>query len=400
MRFQTTVLESDGSAVEAELEASDAQTLHAQLHREGRTLLVVRPLDDDAGRAGGPIALTQRRLLLLTQALFEALDAGVPLLTTLRAVGEQEEDERIRELLADLGQRIEAGQTFSDALAAHPRAFPPVYCALVRAGEQSGSLPRVLQSIVGFLEWRLDIGATVKQAMIYPAIVATAGYAMVLFMLSFVIPRLGSVLGKMGGELPAASRALIEWSGFVAAHIGLIVVASFAAVVGAVMSLRLPAVRDAIGRVMAGLPVVRHVLATLAVAQFCRVFGVLLQAGLTMTHALELAAASVASPRFRDDVLRAKERILGGTRLIDATQEVELLPPVALSMVKVGEEAGRLPTTFERLGQLYDREVKAAVRRALSLLEPIVTVVLGLVVGGVAVLVVTTIYSAMKGVGK
>lgn len=400
MRFQTTVLESDGTAVQAELEAPDAQALHTQLHREGRTLLRVEPIDAEAARRDGPIALSQRRLLLLTQALFEALDAGVPLLTTLRAVGEQEEDERIVNLLADLGQRIEAGQTFSDALAAHPRAFPPVYCALVRAGEQSGSLPRVLHSIIGFLEWRLDIGATVKQAMIYPAIVAAAGYAMVLFMLSFVIPRLGSVLGKMGGQLPAASRMLIEASGFVAAHIGMIVLASIAAIVGGVMSLRLPAVRDFFSNLMASLPVVRNVLGTLAVAQFCRVFGVLLQAGLTMPHALELGAASVASVRFRDDVLRAKERILGGTRLIDATQEIELLPPVALSMVKVGEEAGRLPTTFERLGQLYDREVKAAVRRALSLLEPVVTVALGLVVGGVAVLVVTTIYSAMKGIGK
>ena len=200
--------------------------------------------------------------------------------------------------------------------------------------------------------------------------------------------------------MPAASRMLIEASGFVAAHIGMIVLASIAAIVGGVMSLRLPAVRDFFSNLMASLPVVRNVLGTLAVAQFCRVFGVLLQAGLTMPHALELGAASVASVRFRDDVLRAKERILGGTRLIDATQEIELLPPVALSMVKVGEEAGRLPTTFERLGQLYDREVKAAVRRALSLLEPVVTVALGLVVGGVAVLVVTTIYSAMKGIGK
>lgn len=401
MRFRTTVLESDGSQVLAELEAADEQALHILVHRQGKTLLRVKALDvAPPAEQALEVALAPRRLLLLTQALFEALDAGVPLLTTLRAVGEQEQDERVVQLLENLGRRIEAGQPLSDALAAHPSTFPPVYCALVRAGEQSGNLPRVLQSITGFLEWRLEIGGIVKQAMIYPMVIAVAGYAMVLFMLSFVIPRLGSVLSKMGGQLPAASRMLIDCSGFVAAHILAIAVGSVAAVVAIVYALRTQAAKDIAASVLGSLPVVRTVVGTLAIAQFCRTFGLLLQAGLTMTHALDLGAAAVGSPRFRADILQVKERILGGKRLTEAAQEFELLPPVALSMVKVGEEAGRLPITFDRLSQLYDREVKAAVRRALSLLEPIVTVLLGIVVGGTAVLVVTTIYSAMKGIGK
>lgn len=401
MRFRTTVLEHDGSTVQAVLEAPDEQALHVQLHRQGRTLVRANPLDAvTAAGTGGPVELKPRRLLLLTQALYEALDAGVPLLSTLRAVAEQEDDERVTTLLEDLAHRIEAGQTFSDALTAHPRAFPPVYCALVRAGEHSGSLPQVLRSIVGFLDWRLEITGIVKQAMIYPAVIGVAGYAMVLFMLSFVIPRLGSVLSKMGGHLPAASRVLLDCSGFVASHVFAIVLLTAAGVAGLVVSLRTQSARNALATALSTLPVARHVVATLAIAQFCRTFGLLLQAGLTMTSALDLGAAAVASPRFRDRILQAKERILGGARLIDAAAEVHLLPPVAMSMVRVGEEAGRLPVTFERLSEIYDREVKAAVKRALSLLEPVVTVVLGLVVGGVAVLVVTTIYSAMRGIGK
>jgi type IV pilus assembly protein PilC len=401
MRFRTTVLESDGSTVLEELEAADELALHALVHRQGRRLLRVRPLAAAPAAAEvGDVGLTPRRLLLLTQALHEALDAGVPLLATFAAVAEQEEDERVAALLDDLGRRIEAGQVLSDALAAHPRAFPSVYCALVRAGEQSGSLPQVLRSITGFLEWRLEITGTVKQALVYPLVVAAAGYAMMLFLLAFVIPRLGSVLSKIGSELPPASRLLIDVSGFVASHVFAIVVGSVVAVAGAVLALRTDPVREAAGRLLAVVPVLKQVVATLAVAQFCRTFSVLLQAGLTMTHALELGAAAVASPLFRDDIQTVKARILGGARFTEAAQEVDLLPPVALSMVKVGEDAGRLPITFERLSTLYDREVKAAVKRALGLLEPIVTVLLGLVVGGIAVLVVSTIYSAMKGIGK
>ncbi|MBL9075973.1 MAG: type II secretion system F family protein [Planctomycetes bacterium] len=401
MRFLTTVLDADGATVRQELEAADAQSLHAELHRQGRTLLAVESLDEEFETDGvTDVALGPRRLLLLTQALAEALEAGVPLLSTFHAMADQEQDDRTAELLEDVAARVEAGQVLSDAMAAHPMAFPPVYCALVRAGEQSGSLPRVLTSIAGFLEWRLEITGVVKQAMVYPIVVAVAGYAMLLFLLSFVIPRLGAVLSKIGGELPTASRMLIASSDFVANHILAVVGLSLASALGAVLALRTHAVRTLLAKVAAGLPVLRTVVATLSIAQFCRTFGVLLQAGLTMTHALELAAASVASPRFAETIDTVRRRILGGERLVDVASDVDLLPPVALSMVRVGEEAGRLPVTFERLGRLYDREVKAVVKRALGLMEPIVTVLLGVVVGGIAVLVVTTIYSAMKGLGR
>lgn len=400
MRFRTKILESDGSTVQTELEAQDEQSLHDLLHREGRTLLRIKPLDAGKQQVAIDVKVTPRRLLLLTQCLQEALDAGVPLLSTFQALGDQEADPQMVALLEDLANRVATGQQLSDALAAHPRSFPVVYCALVRAGEQSGSLPDVLESVTGFLEWRLEISGIVKQAMIYPLAIAIAGYCMVLFMLSFVIPRLGSVLSKMSGELPAASLLMIKASGFVEAHILAIALGSVAAAITLKLSLKTRPVQAVMGTLMVSMPIVRGVVGTLAIAQFTRTFGVLLHAGLTMTHALELGGASVASPRFRAKLDTARDRITSGARLGEALDEVDLLPPVALSMVKVGEEAGRLPITFKRLSRLYDREVKEAVKKALGMLEPIVTVVLGLVVGGVAVLVVGTIYSAMKGIGK
>jgi type II secretory pathway component PulF len=127
---------------------------------------------------------------------------------------------------------------------------------------------------------------------------------------------------------------------------------------------------------------------------------VLLQAGLAMPHALELTGETIGASRLRQRIARVHERILGGARLSEAVTGNQLLPPVAMSMLHVGEEAGRLPSTFERLGRLYDREVKEQVKKALGLLEPIVTVLLGLLVGGIAVIVVGTIYSALRGVGR
>lgn len=401
MRYRSTILEPDGSTVTAVLEAPDEQALHSSLHNAGRTLVRLVPLDAVVERDEPvDVHLAPRRLLLLTQALYEALDAGVPLLGTFDAIAEQEEDGRIAAMLEDLGERVATGQMLSDALEAYPKAFPGIYCSLVKAGEQSGSLPQVLHSIAGFLEWKIEIAGTVRQALIYPIVVAIAGYSMVLFLLSFVIPRLGEVLSKIGNELPAASRVLIDCSDFVATNILWITGGSLAAAVAFFFLLKTAAFQARVMTLLGGLPVVSNVVSTLAIAQFARTFSVLLNSGLTMTNALTLGSASVSLPSLRERIEEARERILGGARLGEALEAEEVLPPVAMSMVKVGEEAGRLPITFERLGRLYDREVKTAVKKALALMEPIVTVLLGIVVGGVAVLVVMTIYSAMKGMGK
>ncbi len=399
MKFRSTILEPDGRTVHLDVEAADAQALHEDLHRQGRTLLRVAATEAVRSEIGS-VTLSPRRLLLLTQALQEALDAGVPLLTTFAAIAEQEDDERLIGLLEDLGQRIASGQSLAEALRAHPRAFPPVYCALVRAGEQSGSLPRVLQSVVSFLEWRLEITGVVRQALVYPIVVGVAGYAMVLFLLSFVIPRLGGVLAKMGGELPAASRVLLSTSGFVSNHLLLVIGTSVLAVFLLVQALRTEATRNMIAMLGGRLPMVGAVLGSLSVAQFCRTFGVLLQAGLSMPQALELTGETIGASRLRQRIGSVHERILGGSRLSEAVSRFELLPPVALSMLQVGEEAGRLPVTFERLGRLYDREVREQVKKALGLLEPVVTVLLGLMVGGIAVIVVGTIYSSLRGIGR
>lgn len=401
MNYRSTYLDTDGRTATAVVEAPDEQALHEQMHRQGRTLLRASPVRDggDAVAVGNP-RIPPKKLILFVQSLQGALDAGVPLLATIAAIAEQEDDPQLEAMFRDVAARVSSGTPLSDALARYPRSFPGVFCALVRAGEHSGSLPQVLESMAGFLEWRKEIGGTIKQALIYPAVVLAAGYGLVMFLLSFVIPKLGDILSKIGGELPAASRMLISCSGFVAANVVWLLLATIAALVGLVLAARTDAGRSGFAALFSVLPVARTVVRTLNIAQFCRNMGVLLNAGLTMTASMELAAEAIAARGTREAILDSRDAIVGGAKLTEALDEIDLLPPVAMSMVRVGEEAGKLPGTFERLSRVYDREVKDAVRKALGLLEPIVTVMLGLVVGGVAVLVISTIYSAMKGIGR
>ncbi|GAB4146709.1 MAG: type II secretion system inner membrane protein GspF [Planctomycetota bacterium] len=399
MKFQSVYLAADGGTVKAVLEAQDPQELHERLHRNGCLLLKARVVPERAD-ASWNVRLSTKRLVAFTQSLQGALGAGVPLLTVLEAMREQEEDPEIEAMIARLAERIGSGESLAEAMKGWPRAFPPVLRAMVHAGEQSGSLPSVLESVCSFLEWRLSVSGTIRQALIYPIVIAVAGYGLLLLLLGFVLPRLGGIISKMGAELPAASRVLVDLSGFVSNHVPAILGWTAALVAGMVLLIRSDAGKGALGAVLSRLPVAGRVVRMLATAQLCRSLGVLLRSGLTVPHALELSAESVSEAGTRKAVLRAREAILGGHKITDSLGRIGLFPPLALSMVRVGEDSGKLPETLEHLSGVYDRETKEAVKRGLSLLEPIFTVALGLIVGGVAVLVITTIYSSMRGLGR
>lgn len=399
MRFRSVYSSGDGVTATGELEAQDLQALHEQLHRQGCLLLRAEAVADRTER-GARLGLPTRRLLAFVQSLQAALDAGVPLLTVLQAMQEQEADARIEAMIGNLAERIGNGESLADALAAWPRAFPVVLRAMVHAGEQSGMLPTVLASVAAFLEWRLSVAATVRQALIYPAVIAVAGYGLLLLLLGFVLPRLTGIISKLGTELPAASRILVDVSTVVAEHMPEVMAVSAAAVAVVVLAVRSDAGRVLLTGLLARLPVAGGIVRTLITAQLCRSLSALLHAGLTMPYALQLAGDAILQRRVRDDVHHARERILGGNKVTESLAEIALLPPVALSMVRVGEDSGRLPETLQHLSSVYDREARDAVKRGLALLEPAITVVLGLTVGGVAVLVITTIYGAMRGLGR
>jgi type II secretory pathway component PulF len=399
MRYRSTYLEADGTQGTAVLEAADEQRLHQTLHEGGRTLLRAKPLDS-AEPAVRSRRLPQRKLLMLVQSLESSLDVGVPLITALTAILEHEPDRRTRAMYQDIVERVSGGAPLSAAMAAYPQSFSPVFRALVHAGESSGSLPRVFAALAADLEWRLELGSVARQAMVYPIVVLSAGYGLVLFLLAFVLPRLGDVLAKIGGELPAASRALIELSGFVAGHLPGVLAATAGAVAAFVVVVRSDGGKSALAAMLARLPVARDVLRTLGLAQLCHNLSVLLDAGLMVTDSLALSGNALAVRRTRQSVLAARERILGGAKVTEAVARSALLPPVAICMVRIGEEGGSLPKSFARLSAMYDRQVKEAVKKAIALLEPLVTVLLGVIVGGVAALAITTIYSAMQGIGR
>ena len=401
MQYRSLVLDENGSRQSVVLDAPSEQELYDLVHARGQTLLKAKPIAEEGGEATSIRRISGRKLLLFFQALESSLDAGVPLLRALDSIASQEQDEQIAALYRDLARRVEGGESLSAAFAAHPRTFDDVTIAMVEAGEQSGALPKVLEAACGYLEWRLGILGTVRTAMMYPIVVLSAGYGLVLFLLSFVVPRISGLVKKLGDDvLPLAGQLLIDASDFVAGNLIAVIGGTVAAIVLFVMALRSDTGRSILVGALSRLPVASGVVAAINRTSLCRNLNVLLEAGLSLPRSLELAANALSLQSLRDSLLAARESILGGSKICDAFDEHEVLPPVALGMVQVGEDSGRLPMSFTRLSTMYDREAKDAVTRAIGFLEPAVTVLLGLIVGGVGMLVITTVYSALGALGK
>lgn len=408
MRFQCSYVEADGSSAQAVLDAKDEQELHDNLHDRGQLLLSAIPIDapvaaDEPGtsvRAAGRHRVAPKNLLAFTQAMETSLAAGVPVLTTLDAVVQQEANARDRRTYEDIAKSVEQGEPLADSLLLYPRTFDRFYVSLVRSGEESGSLAEAFGSLASFIEWREDIKATARQAAIYPCIVLSAAYGLILFLLTFVLPRLTGLLAKVSDQLPWTSLMLMRLSNTVADNVWMVLGATVLAVLTLAMFARTDAGRIAFVSFLSRVPAFSAIVTKLNLAQACRNLGVLSSSGLPILNALELTADSLTLARLRDGLLRVRDRVMEGGSLAGACADEEVLPPLALSMLRVGEDSGGLPVSFERLANKYDREAKDAVKKAVALLEPAMTVFLGVIVGGIAAIVITTLYTAVGGLAK
>jgi type II secretory pathway component PulF len=399
MQFESTFVEADGRRVSAVLDADSEQALHEGLARNGRLLLTATAVVQQPARPRSP-RLPSRKMVAFTQSMETSLEAGVSILQAFESIRSQETDPRVAEVWQHIIDQVSQGEALADAMAAHPRTFTPLYCAMVRAGETSGTLDKVFASLGRFLEWRAELRAVAMQAMIYPLVVCSAAYGLVVFMLSFVIPRIAEIIRKMVSDLPPASRLLLLLSDLVQGHLLTVLVGTAACVTGLVVFARTDAGRQLSSSFLSRLPLARNIIATLNLAELSRTLAVLLESGLSMVQALDLSSGIVSLPRLRQGIKGSRQMITDGARISDAFAAQQIFPPLAMSMIKVGEEAGSLPTSFQRLGVVYDRDAKSAVKVALGVLEPAVTVMLGVIVGGVAAIVITTLYKATQGLAR
>ncbi|MFA6030360.1 MAG: type II secretion system F family protein [Elusimicrobiota bacterium] len=333
----------------------------------------------------GKGSVGSKDLVIFSRQLSTLVSAGVPIVQGLSILEEQMENPAFRKIIGEVRGDIESGLSISDGLRKHPDAFPEIYTAMIRAGELGGILDTILERLSAFLESAEALKAKVKSAMMYPAIVITICLAVTVFLLTFVIPTFKGIFESFGRELPYPTQVIIAISDALRNQWYMIPIVPTAIWQGFVRAYKTPAGRKYIDGKMLKAPVFGILLKKVAVAKFTRTLGTLIKSGVPIMQGLETVAATAGNMVIEEAVLSARENIREGGRLADPLKKSGLFPPMVTQMISVGEETGSLDTMLIKIADFYDQEVDTAVKGLTSMIEPLVIVFLGTVVGGIVI---------------
>ncbi len=392
--YRYAAADASGKETTGVLEADSARAARQLLRGRGLVPLTVEPVVSEAQKQALSLALgrrlSQTELAVITRQLASLLGAALPVADALTVMVEQSEKQSVRELMAAIRTDVLGGSSLSKALARHPRQFPDIYRALIAAGEESGKLGSVLQSLADYIEERAKLQQKITLAFVYPAIVTFVALAVVIGLLTYVVPQVVQVFANTKQALPFLTRALIATSDFVRGY-GWIVAALLA--VGAFLlnrALRVEAVRMRWHQRILRLPVAGVLARSINTARFASTLSILVGSGVPMLRALQAAGETLTNLAMRARVVEATQRVREGFSLAralraDAEEErraghVKLFPPVLIHLIASGEATGRLPEMLARAADIHAREAE---RRALfftSLLEPALILTMGVIV--------------------
>ena len=372
--------------INGEIDAADRTTAVGELRN--RAILVTK-IAEKAGAKAGVIKfggkVSDKELAIFTRQFSTMVDAGLPLVQCLNILAEQSDSKTLRGVTANVARQVEAGSTLADALRRHPRTFDDLFTNLVQVGETGGILDTVLQRLSQYIEKAAALKRKVKAAMIYPATIIGVAFLVVIFMLTFVIPTFASMFKGLGAELPLPTQIVLWCSDFVRSYILLII----AAIVGAVYMLRryykTENGKSAIDALLLKLPIFGTLIRKVAVARFTRTFGTLVSSGVPILEGLRITARTAGNKVVEKAVLQCRAAVTEGKTLAEPLRVSGVFPPMVTQMISVGEQTGALDAMLSKIADFYDDEVDTAVSTLTSLLEPIMIVFLGVVVGGLVV---------------
>lgn len=381
MLYRYEALAPDGEVERGDMEAADVEAVVARLRQSGR--LPLRARRRGLALRGPAAGVPRRELALFTRELASLLHAGLDVHAALQVVLEVTPGSRMRRVVADLQAGVRAGRALSEALEAQRGVFSPFYVSMVRAAEAAGSLQAGLQRIAEHEEKAKALRDGMVSALIYPAILAVVAAASLLVLLAYVVPQLTPMFADAGRALPLSTQVVLAaaevarsaWPLALAAGVALVVIGR----------------RLLAQAVVFRVPVAGTLVRNVEMARLARSLGALLASGVSLLAALAIARQIVSNHAVRESLGDAAEHVKAGGRLADALIGAGLFPAMGVQLLRIGEEGGRLEDMLARVADIYDREVAESARRLLAALEPALIVILGTLIGGVVVSLLSAI---------
>jgi type IV pilus assembly protein PilC len=348
-------------------------------------------------KLGGRIS--SKEIAIFTRQFSVMIDAGLPLVQCLEILGAQQENKTFQKILFQVRQDVESGSTLADALRKHPKAFDDLYSNMVAAGEVGGILDTILQRLAQYIEKVVKLRSAVRSAMVYPSAVIAIAVIVVWVILWKVIPTFATLFEGLGASLPLPTRITIGLSRFIGSFWWLMIAAVG---LGAFLIQRYHKTHDGrrvIDGLMLRVPVLGSVLRKIAVARFCRTLGTLVSSGVPILEGLEITARTSGNAVVEDAIMATRRSVEEGKTIAEPLKDTDVFPPMVVQMVAVGEQTGALETMLNKIADFYEDEVDEATANLLALLEPIMIVFLGVVIGGIVISMYLPMFDLISKIG-
>ena len=390
MNFAYKVKTSQGNVLEGSMEASDQQSVVNRLREQRFIILDISEVKSASGGILNKLNIfkpkvKRKDLVIFSRQLATLVNSGVPIVQSLSILYDQIENPAFKAVVGKCREDIESGITIADAMERHPQAFTTLYVSMVRAGEVGGILDVILERLSEYLEDAAKLQGQIKSAMAYPAVIMLAAFGVTGFVLVFVVPRFESMFAGFNRELPLPTKIVVSLSRGLTKLFPVIIVT----IVGIIYGLRMYKKTESgslkIDQFMLGLPALGVLQRKVAVAKFTRTFGTLIKSGVPILQALDTVAKTAGNRVIEIAINQAKESIREGEKIAEPLKRSGVFPPMVTQMISVGEETGNLDTMLAKIADFYDTEVDSAVESLTAMMEPLIIVFLGVVVGGMVI---------------
>ena len=388
-----------GVATSGERVADSKDAVIAMLRREQVLVTSIKEKGKEISlpKLGGGIK--SKDVAIFTRQFSVMIDAGLPLVQCLEILGSQQDNANFQKVLLGVRQDVEGGSSLADAMKKHPQAFDDLYTNMIAAGEAGGILDTILKRLAIYIEKAVKLRSQVKSALIYPAAVVSIAGLVVGVILWKVIPTFAALFAGLGAQLPLPTRLVIAASNWFVRLLPFLVVGSIA---GVVLLRRYYATykgRRVIDGLLLRLPVLGGLLQKISVARFCRTLATLMASGVPILDGLEITARTAGNAIIEDAIMVTRKSVEGGQTLAQPLKTTGVFPPMVVQMISVGEQTGALDVMLSKIADFYEDEVDTAVGNLMTLMEPILILFLGTVVGGIVISMYLPIFDLINQLG-
>ncbi len=388
-----------GAMVRGEMEAPNQDAVAAKLRSQQVIATKVAPKGRSITLFRTERKITEREVVIFSRQFATMIDAGLPLVQCLDILMNQQDNKSFAKVLSEVKTDVESGSTFAKALGKHPKVFDQLYVALVAAGEVGGILDTIMNRLSSYIEKSMKLKKKVKGALVYPATVLSVGLIVALILLIFVIPVFQKMFEDFGGTLPGPTQFVVNISHFLRSYWFILFPGIAAGIFGIRYALNTPKGRTIKDDVSLKLPIIGELLRKVAVAKFTRTLGTMITSGVPILDGLDIVARTAGNQTIERAILKTKERISEGKTIAEPLMESGVFPAMVCQMITVGEATGALDVMLAKIADFYEDEVDMTTDALTTLLEPIMMVFLGGLVGGLLITMYLPIFKLVTVIG-